>query len=90
MGDMKEHFNALREYNGMRRDKRLELNISILEKSGLIYSVTSNGTMLFRETGKPKVDFYPSTGRWRIVNRKAMKGGATSFINWYKKQEVAK
>ena len=83
MEDMKERFKALKEYNGMRRENLVFLNTSVLEKSGLVYSVTSNGTMLFREAGKPRVDFYPSTGRWKKVGGKAKKGGATKFIKWY-------
>jgi hypothetical protein len=86
MGDMKEHFNALKEYNGMKKDKRLELNRHIIENAtGIKYSVSANNTLLFREAGKPKVDFYLSTGRWKVNNR-AMKGGALAFLKWYNKQ----
>ena len=87
MGDMSEAFSALKEYNGMRREKRIELNMSIMEKSGIVYKLIENNTLLIRENGKPKVDFYLSTGRWK-VNNKAMKGGAVSLINWYRKQNT--
>jgi hypothetical protein len=47
-----------------------------------------DGACLFREPGKPRVDFYPSTGRWRTVGRepeKVHRGGARAFIAWYAK-----
>lgn len=86
MGDMSEHFKALKEYNGMKRDNRILLNRSILENAKDIkYTELSNNTFLFREANKPKVDFYLSTGRWKVNNR-AMKGGAIMFLKWYRKQ----
>jgi hypothetical protein len=63
-----------------------EANTKIIEKSGLIFKWAGNETMLFREENKPKVDFYPSTGRWRVPNKKkTYRGGAKSFIKWYSK-----
>jgi hypothetical protein len=37
--------------------------------------------------GRPSVNFYPSTGRWRVdhLNR-TFGGGARVFLEWYKKQ----
>lgn len=61
-------------------------NLDLLRTSGLTYRLTNNNeTAVFRELGKPKVDFYPSTGRWRIVgaNSRTMGGHALKFIEWY-------
>ena len=42
--------------------------------------------LLFRENGKPKVDFYPHTGRWQIPNKNELRsGGAEDFLKWYNK-----
>ena len=50
------------------------------------FSVTNHGeTVLFREKGYPKVDFYPSTGRWRSQN-KTYSGQAAAFLVWYERQ----
>lgn len=47
-------------------------------------------TLLFRRPGKPAVDFYPSTGRWKVVsgprNGTVLRGGAMRFLSWYEKQ----
>lgn len=59
-------------------------NTAILIESGLRFEIRSEA-YLFREDNKPKVDFYPSTGRWQS-NGKMYRGGAGSFINWYSKQ----
>jgi hypothetical protein len=61
-------------------------NLDLLRTSGLTYRLTNNNeTAVFRERGKPKVDFYPSTGRWRVVsgNARTMGGHAMKFIEWY-------
>lgn len=61
-------------------------NLDLLRTSGLSYRLTNNNeTAVFREPGKPKVDFYPSTGRWRVVsgNSRTVGGGAMKFIEWY-------
>lgn len=53
------------------------------------FEMRNNGeTLIFREKGYPKVDFYPSTGRWRIPGKRKTYGvGAEFFMNWYEKQK---
>jgi len=41
-------------------------NLAILRASGRRF-VERLDACLFREPGKPRVDFYPATGRWRVV-----------------------
>jgi hypothetical protein len=86
MGDMGEIFKEFREHKKEQRDKRWADNEKQIIKSGIPYRKTYTETCyLFREDGKPKVDFYPSTGRWRCNNR-TYSGGAKAFLTWYKKQ----
>lgn len=78
-----------RRQRGWKRE-----NLTALEASGLRYETANNGeTLLFREPGKPRVDFYPSTGRWRVVGvstpQPARGGGARNFLRWYARQEAA-
>lgn len=64
-------------------------NTDAIRTSKIPYRAANNGeTLIFREPGKPKVDFYPSTGRWRNVstNGRTMGGGAMTFLDWYSKQ----
>lgn len=84
----KEHKEAMKEEKQERHTK----NMDVLVESGIPFTVTNLYTvLLFREEGKPKVDFYPGTGRWRNVGVGAVtfRGGATAFLGWYKKQSVA-
>ena len=91
MGDMGEVFSVMREATRERHANWKQKNMEILNASGLKFTVTNNGeTICFRESGKPRVDFYPSTGRWRVVgngNSKALSGGAQKFLDWYEKQK---
>ena len=63
-------------------------NMRILEAAPFKYTVTAKGTcLLFREIGKPNVDFYPHTGRWKAGAR-MYSGGAAAFVKWYQKQRT--
>ena len=70
-----------------KQAQRLE-NTAIIEASGIPFTVSDEGRCLsFRETGKPMVDFYPETGRWRRMKPKWVGGlGAEAFLNWYRAQ----
>ena len=82
MGDMGEIFKAMNEDKKQRHSDGFGKNMRLLEGMRFVFKET---VCLFRETGKPKIDFYPHTGRWKSKN-KIHRGGAISFINWYSKQ----
>lgn len=42
----------------------------------------SGDVLLFRESGKPQADFYPTTGKWRS-GAKTYEGGVERFVEWY-------
>ena len=86
MGDMGEIFREMKADRQDRHRTYWAKNMSALEKSGLEFRVANRECVLFRETGKPSVDFYPSTGRYRVNGGKARSGSAERFINWYEKQ----
>lgn len=91
--EMSEMFGAMREARRQQHADWKIKNKEILNASGLTFSVANRGeTLCFREAGKPKVDFYPSTGRWRVVgsNSKAKGGGAQKFLDWYREQKRGK
>lgn len=76
-----------------RQEKHAQLkerNTNILLHSPHTLTVTNAGeSILFREPGKPKVDFYPSTGRWRIPGTSiTFNGGAKKFLRWYERLGV--
>ena len=54
--------------------KNLEITVEVVE--------TKETVFLLRESGRPKVDFYPHTGRWKVGN-KMHRGGAMAFHKWY-------
>jgi hypothetical protein len=70
-----------------RRERNEELGL--IEKSGLLArcrEANCGESLLFREPGKPKADFYPSTGAWRVAGvAQTFHGGARGFIAWYAK-----
>lgn len=70
------------------RDWKIE-NTDVIRTSRIPCRPANNGeTLIFREQGKPKVDFYPSTGRWRVAsgNARTQGGGAIAFLEWYANQ----
>lgn len=66
----------------------LERNMDILNKAEFPFRIANNGkACLFRLGDRPYADFYPSTGRWRLVENKtnrAQSGGAKIFLDWYR------
>lgn len=77
----------------LNQEKHYEWNeehTRIFQESGLQFRIVNNGeSILLREPGKPKVDFYPSTGRWRVAGvKQTYRGGAKAFMAWYQKQTV--
>lgn len=82
-------------FRGMKQERHAEWfakNMEALRASGLRFTEHAT-SVVFREPGKPAVDFYPHTGRWRLVGRKnggskTMSGGAKAFLRWYEKQSV--
>jgi len=86
MGDSAIIYKAMKKNKKERHKNWLKENRQIIRDSGIPYSGTDLA-YLFREDGKPVVDFYPSTGRWRVPHdNKTYKGGAKSFLKWYEKQ----
>jgi hypothetical protein len=65
------------------------LNTQEIVTSGLPHEIKNAGEhIIITAEGKPRVDFWPSSGRWQCQGR-IYNGGARSFLNWYRKQEVA-
>jgi hypothetical protein len=79
---MAESFKEMREIKRRRHQGWREKNLKILHQSGATFTDAGGGTLLFREQGYPKVDFYPSTGRWKCGDR-VFSGGADAFLTWY-------
>jgi hypothetical protein len=89
MGDMGDDFAAMNAHRQQQHAEWKRMNMAALNASSVVFTTTNYGeTLLFREPGKPKVDFYPSTGRWRVAGvKKTFSGGAQRFLGWYKRHE---
>jgi len=85
MSDVGEDYKIMNEMKKKRHARWYKENKNVIDESKIPY-VDKGGTLLFRQAGKIKVDFYPSTGRWKynIDGREVvMKGGAKNFLKWY-------
>lgn len=92
MGDAIEALRAMSDINREERRERhaqwREENMALLRADGALDRPGVElrpEAVLFREHGKPKVDFYASTGRWRAHGR-TFRGGAKKFLAWYATQ----
>ena len=69
-----------------RIDFKTETNLIVNSKIGC--NIINHGqTILFREPGMPRVDFSPSSGKWKTVDG-YFEGGAQAFLDWYDKQRL--
>ncbi|MHB9110429.1 MAG: hypothetical protein ACYDCO_25535 [Armatimonadota bacterium] len=87
-----EDFRDMRKARQASHQRNYEQNMAILRQSGLKFEERST-SVLFREYGKPRVDFFPHTGAWRLVGKPTGKpltysGGASRFISWYRQQSM--
>lgn len=84
MSEDSELYEAMDRARKERHAEWKVVNMQAIKDSGIFYRVASPETILFRNPGKPKADFYPSTGRWRTPQSgKTYNGGAKAFISWY-------
>mgnify|MGYP001544540243 CR=1 FL=1 len=86
--DWKHYQHGMKEYRQKRHSDWKQESTAVIQASGIQHRITNGGeTILFRQPGKPSVDFYPSTGRARINGNGARSfGGAAQFLAWYAKQ----
>jgi hypothetical protein len=105
MGDMGDVFAGMRDDRQARHAEWFEKNMAALRAAGLLSRdrvTLQSSAVLFREYGRPKVDFYPHTGRWRVVGEgpdrrfrtgqrgedgRTFRGGGEAFVRWYAKQK---
>lgn len=87
---MHDTFAVLKESRLIRHADWKAANTELLCFSEILFRTANGGeALLFREPSKPAVDFFPSTGRWRVAGKKeTFRGGSAAFITWYKKQSV--
>jgi hypothetical protein len=87
MGDMAEVFNEMTTLKKARHARWYKENMILIERCPYKYTLKGIENVLFREPNKPMVNFYPSTGRWRLPQQNiTMRGGAKAFLVWYGKQ----
>jgi hypothetical protein len=88
MSELGDDFRALRQFRKEQHAQWKIDNTRIIAESGLPYKSLNDGECLvLRVPGKPKCDFYPSTGRWSIAGgQHVRRGGAKAFLGWFKKQ----
>lgn len=85
--ELGEDFKYMRELRQAQHEKWHRENRAEIDASGIPY--TDRGEALLFRFADIKVDFYPSTGRWRLVGiagGKAMRGGARAFLAWLGKR----
>lgn len=71
-----------------KRHERKEKNLAILRETTLPFEYRNQGdVVLVRVAGYPKVDFYPSTNKWKFGERYIL-GNAYTFVLWLKKRSM--
>ena len=62
-------------------------NLTALRASGLKFTEANNSDMaVFKERGKPTVEFYTRRTRWKVRGQRLTHFGSTGdFIDWLKK-----
>lgn len=78
MGDCGEDFQALKQYHKEKKMSRKEVNMQIINDSGLLHKVDANGSVI-APCSNGKAIFYPSTNKWQY-KQCVYYGDAAKFI----------
>jgi hypothetical protein len=84
MGDMKEVFDAMDEDRKQKRLVEAEESLSTLKEEGVPHRICNalNWHVLVDE----KVDFWPSTGKWRVRGSGRTGRGVRALLGWWRKK----
>ena len=83
---MVEVFRALKEIDRQERWDSQKANLEILRGSGFLKrgKMNDDHTLVLREEGRHKVDFYLTRNKWWDHDKRRCRyGDAVAFINWY-------
>lgn len=89
MGDLGEYWRDVNAYFGQRRCDNQEANKKVLADFGIPFRDVGNSTVLIRIDEVPKIDFYLTKNKWKVVENKRVKyiqGDSKSFVNWFMKR----
>lgn len=80
---------AVEETRQARHARMFAENMAVMESAPVAFE-RREFALLFRDAGKPRCDFYPHTGRWRVVGQSGQtyRGGARAFLAWYARQSA--
>ena len=85
MSELGDTFRYMNEVRKEQHEIWKESNTRLIKSSGIPHLMREEA-ILFREEGMPQVDFYPSTGRWRVKGvKRTFRGQAGPFLKWYRK-----
>ena len=86
--------NMIDDYRDRRVNKQIRhrankaYNTKKLKESGIEYREANPECFLFRE-GLRRADFYPSSGRWKVLDtNEIMSGGINKFLAWLDGRET--
>lgn len=80
MGDMKEVFNAMTERSKKKKASNLEFSTNELIKRGVQFESKNCGVHLVIESLDGLIDYWPSTGKFRLRSTGEYKRGLRRLL----------
>ena len=78
---MDELWKIMRERSREKRNSNKEQSTNLLVKNEIPFECKNNGNHLIIESN-PKIDFYPSTGLWRVRGENKNHRGVRSLLKY--------
>jgi len=88
MGDMGDDFRALRQHQKDKRAKNTKSSTEILAENRIGFESKNFGSHLIVTGSKGKIDFWPSTGKWRDRNNQWQGRGVIGLLKRLKNGDI--
>lgn len=86
MSDINEDFAALKEHSKLKKKRNLEFSTNLLFESGITFESKNNGVHLIITSDIGLIDFWPSTGKFKVRSRTKYGRGVKNLINAIKRK----
>jgi len=86
MSDIGEDFAAMKAHSKLKKERNLAYSTNLLVESGIEFESKNNGVHLIVTSDLGLIDFWPSTGKFKVRSQTKYGRGVKNLINLIKRK----